>query len=374
MNMQRTAAFAAAIVGFGLTLGGIVAAAQGADEAKSGAAAPAAHSHLRPYMGLVVGPISPVLASHLPRTLPHGQGLVVTQVEKDSPAAKGGLKVHDILMCYGDQKLFSAVQLVGLVRQDKGGHEVSLSIVREGKPMTVKVSLGTHAAGQAQAEYENAGPESREFPMPGRFAPGGRQSSSRDRAASPEPQSSRPQEWESFDSMTLQKRGNDSFHVEVQYLNKSGSLDHKTFDGSRAEIDKDILAQKDLPAEERGQLLRSLDLPIAEARTTGTFARARVSTTLGRRVSAAGVLIDSISTEMWTISEFWHAVAGSRLPALKKSLRRAVEVEDYLEAARLRDTIRSIEQRLGKSGGVSPRYSQVSKGRLSTHVESLEKR
>jgi hypothetical protein len=67
-------------------------------------------------------------------------------------------------------------------------------------------------------------------------------------------------QWESFDSMTLTKVGNDHFNVEIAYLNKQGKMEHRTFEGSRQDIHRDIQAQKDLPPEERGQLLRALDL------------------------------------------------------------------------------------------------------------------
>ena len=63
--------------------------------------------------------------------------------------------------------------------------------------------------------------------------------------------------------MTI-KLDKDRFHVEIQYLNKKGALDRKTFDGTRKEIHKAILSEKDLPAEEARQLLRSLNLPMGE--------------------------------------------------------------------------------------------------------------
>ena len=268
MKTQRTiAALAAATVAFGLVLEGLAPTGHAADNAKSGAAPSAEHSRQAPFLGILVGPISPALASHLHGAVPDGQGLVVREVVKNSPAAAGGLKVHDILVCYDDQKLFSPMQLVGLVRQGKAEQEISLSIIREGKPLTIKLKLGSRPLAHYQAENETPAPETGGFNAPPGSAMPGEQPPHR--FAGSAAQSSGPQEWETFDSMTIEKQGNDRFHVLIQYLNKNGGLDRKTFDGSREEIHKSILAQKDLPAEERRQLFRSLDLPAAEFKTTG---------------------------------------------------------------------------------------------------------
>jgi hypothetical protein len=265
MSTQRTVAvLTAVLVAFGLGSGGFLAAAQGAEKAKAGATPPKTVEKSQQYtfLGVGVEAVSPALVSHLPKMFTHGQGLVVTGVAAGSPAAKGGLKVHDILMCFGDQKLFSPRQLAGLVRQEKAGHEVALSIVREGKPLTVKVTLGAHEVAPANAEMDTSVPELSEIPMP-RWLPPGWQLPHR--FVAPKAYSSKPQEWASFDSMSVKKLDKNRFHVEIQYLNTKGGLDHKTFEGSREKIHKAILAQKDLPAMERRHLLRSLDMPMAEA-------------------------------------------------------------------------------------------------------------
>jgi hypothetical protein len=257
------AARAATILMFCLGLGSLAAVARGDDKpapnpgaekpaASQGSekSAPTAQTMERPFLGIAVGLINPALMSHLPEASSNGQGLLVIGVLKGSPAEKAGLKVHDILMNYGDQKLFSPRQLIGLVRQDKAGHEVDLNVVHGGKPETVKVTLAARPGGRVGGEMKPQG----QLP---------RQSADQERGLS------MPSDWESFDSMTLKKLGKDRFHVEIDYLNKQGTIDHKTFDGSREEIHKAIHSQKDLPTQEARQLLRSLDLPIAEIGSLG---------------------------------------------------------------------------------------------------------
>ncbi len=105
------------------------------------------------YLGVAVEPLHPAFWTHLRDVLEHEQGLLVADVAKDSPAEKAGLKTHDILKSYGDQKLFSPGQLAALVHADKAGHQVKFGIVRAGTPQEVNVTLGEHAA----PTVENAG-------------------------------------------------------------------------------------------------------------------------------------------------------------------------------------------------------------------------
>lgn len=244
---RKLAAIAATIVAFCLTCPGTTGRA-------------AEPNHEQTFLGIGVEPVSPALASHLHESLAEGQGLLVTGVAPNSPAAKCGLKVHDVLTSYGDQKLFSVKQLVGLVRLDKPGHEVALEIVRGGKPISVKVTLGEHEVPRGAATMQYPEPRIWELPAPSWFAPRGEMPH---QFAGSAPEAAQPEEWKSFDSMTVKKLGKDRFQVEIRYLDKKGGIDRADFEGSREDIHKAILARKDLPAEERHELIRSLDLPMS---------------------------------------------------------------------------------------------------------------
>jgi hypothetical protein len=202
------------------------------------------------YLGVEVESLHPSLASHLPGDIMHGQGILVMDVVPDSPAEKAGLKEHDVLTSYDDQKLYAPEQLAKLVQADKPQHEVTLGIVRRGKSEQLKVKLGSEPYDQE--------------PLPGGWEPRG--FGSWDWGV-PEQSFLRPQarrnsdaSWESFDSMTLRKIGDHRFKVEIQYLDKSGKKEQHAFEGTREEIRRDIAAEKDLPANERNHLLSSLGL------------------------------------------------------------------------------------------------------------------
>src|SRR5262245_4815219 len=79
-------------------------------------ATPAEHF---PFVGVGIEPLHPAFAAQIPNTFAKGQGLLVVQVGEGSPAEKAGIKVHDILMTLGDQRLFSQDQLSKLVLSDK---------------------------------------------------------------------------------------------------------------------------------------------------------------------------------------------------------------------------------------------------------------
>ncbi len=96
-------------------------------------------THAGAYLGIAVEPLHPAFGMHLPKSLVAGQGIMIANVMKGSPAEKAGLRMHDILAAYDDQKLFAGDQLVKLVRADKPGRSVKLQIVREGQLETVTV-------------------------------------------------------------------------------------------------------------------------------------------------------------------------------------------------------------------------------------------
>jgi len=70
--------------------------------------------------------------------LPEGQGLLVDQVMPDAPAARADVKKHDIILKADGQPLKELQDLIGVVDAAKDG-ELSLEIIRGGKPITIKV-------------------------------------------------------------------------------------------------------------------------------------------------------------------------------------------------------------------------------------------
>jgi hypothetical protein len=88
------------------------------------------------WIGAGCQPADAALRSHL--NLPEGQGLLVRQVVADGPAAKGGLKQHDVLVKAGGKPLGRIQDLIDAVDAVKD-KELKLDLVRGGKERTVTV-------------------------------------------------------------------------------------------------------------------------------------------------------------------------------------------------------------------------------------------
>jgi len=68
-------------------------------------------------------------------------GALVGDVTPNSPAAKGGVKTGDIITEFNGQKVTDATRLQLEVADVRPGKEVTLGILREGKPMELKVTV-----------------------------------------------------------------------------------------------------------------------------------------------------------------------------------------------------------------------------------------
>ena len=66
----------------------------------------------------------------------------VDDVMADSPAAQAGLQFGDMILRYGDDRIFAPDELVDHTRQGTPGEMVQLVIVRQGELMTVEVPRG----------------------------------------------------------------------------------------------------------------------------------------------------------------------------------------------------------------------------------------
>lgn len=83
-------------------------------------------------------------------------GVEVTRVEEDGPAAKGGVKVGDVILEYNGQRLEGAEQLLRLVRETPPGREVKLSISRAGSVQTIALRTAARKVWAAKVPELNA--------------------------------------------------------------------------------------------------------------------------------------------------------------------------------------------------------------------------
>ena len=99
------------------------------------------------WLGVYAEEVSEALSSQLGLT--SGEGLLITYVAEDSPAAKAGLQKNDVLVELRDQLLVHPSQLIKLIRAQKDGNAVNLTIYRQGKKQSITATLGKRPAAAA---------------------------------------------------------------------------------------------------------------------------------------------------------------------------------------------------------------------------------
>lgn len=102
-----------------------------------------------PYLGVVTGAVSPQVRAQL--DLPEGVGVAVEAVAEGSPAAKAGVRRHDVIRAFNDQVICSPEQLSTLVRLVGAGTEAPLAILRGGREQVLDVTIEEGAAPRAGA-------------------------------------------------------------------------------------------------------------------------------------------------------------------------------------------------------------------------------
>lgn len=88
------------------------------------------------FIGVACGPVEPALRKHL--SLEEGVGVIVLSVRPDSPAAKAGVELFDVLVRAGDKPLHSVMDLVKIV-DETGEAELPLKVIHQGKESLVTV-------------------------------------------------------------------------------------------------------------------------------------------------------------------------------------------------------------------------------------------
>jgi serine protease Do len=118
--------------------------AQDQDHTRFDATTPGAYFQLAglsptSYMGVNLADIDSDRARTLKLRDVHG--VEITRIEDNSPAAKAGLKVGDVVLEYNGQRVEGMEQFGRFVRETPAGREVKLAVSRDGNPQTVPVTL-----------------------------------------------------------------------------------------------------------------------------------------------------------------------------------------------------------------------------------------
>lgn len=109
----------------------------------------------RGYLGAYVQSLNPAMAKEF--DIPDTSGALVQNVEPGGPAKKAGIQNGDVVRKFNGQAVDGAGALTSMVTETNPGTTVTLDLLRNGKPISVKVTLGerpaeiSNAAGKTQA-------------------------------------------------------------------------------------------------------------------------------------------------------------------------------------------------------------------------------
>jgi Do/DeqQ family serine protease len=115
----------------------------------------------RGYMGVTLSTVSRDLAPQL--GLKEPRGAVVGDVTPGAPGAKAGLMSMDVITAIDGQKVEGSDDLTMAVIGKQPGSTVTLDVIRDSKPMTVKVTLGQRPGGiewdKSKDQGDNGAPD-----------------------------------------------------------------------------------------------------------------------------------------------------------------------------------------------------------------------
>jgi len=93
----------------------------------------------RGWIGVTIQELTPELAQEF--GLKKSKGALVSDVGKDSPAAKAGIMRGDVILEFNGKEVKDVSSLRNMVAQSKTGSEITLKILRAGKEFAVKVLI-----------------------------------------------------------------------------------------------------------------------------------------------------------------------------------------------------------------------------------------
>src|SRR6202790_2226611 len=98
----------------------------------------------RGYLGVSIGPVTPELAQEF--KVPDTSGALIQDVTRGGPADKAGLKPGDVIRKIDGRTVNDSSDLLAVVANTNPGTPVTLEVLRNGQPLTVKVPLDPRPA------------------------------------------------------------------------------------------------------------------------------------------------------------------------------------------------------------------------------------
>jgi len=96
------------------------------------------------FLGIITERVPQALRDHL--NLAEEQGVIISNVVPDGPAAKAGLTTNEIITQIGDTKITNPAEVSALIAKHKPGDEIAITTILKGKTTERKATLGERPA------------------------------------------------------------------------------------------------------------------------------------------------------------------------------------------------------------------------------------
>jgi len=111
------------------------------------------------YLGIGMNDVTPDNAHFF--NLQDANGAIVSQVTPDSPASRGGVQTGDVISQLNGEKIANSGALQVAVSQIAPGTKIALGVIRDGKPVTLNLTVGEfHGNAEVASEGSPDGPQS----------------------------------------------------------------------------------------------------------------------------------------------------------------------------------------------------------------------
>lgn len=105
---------------------------------------------VRGFLGITPADLTPKQSDH------YGikKGALVQSVSEGSPAQKAGIQVEDVVVKFGDRQIADEIDLRDAISQTVPGNEIPITVIREGKTVTVRVKVEEKGKQQASSPQD----------------------------------------------------------------------------------------------------------------------------------------------------------------------------------------------------------------------------
>ena len=217
------------------------------------------------WLGISLDNLSPALRSQLGTQVTANQGVLIKDVQGNSPAKKAGLQAFDVLTAFNGENITDTQQVYKLVQNSNENQEIKLEIIRQGKKETLTANIGSrevanNLAPSFQLPFQQPllnnrfGVFNHPFwnPRPGGFYQDWPQFQA---PTLPEINNGKVQSWSQSESLSVKTLADGKIHAELKSKDKDGNEKNYIYEGDRETVIKQINEEKDMPQNIRDQLL-----------------------------------------------------------------------------------------------------------------------